>query len=413
MSADRRGGTAHSARIYPLDNEVQRYAWGSKDAIPGMLGVANPQSEPWAELWMGAHAKAPSRITLADQPTALDAAIATDPPGWLGERVAAAFDGQLPFLLKLLAAGTPLSIQVHPDQQQARAGFDREEAQGIARSAPEREYPDPHAKPELVVALEPFTALKGFRETADIAANFRDFGLAETPGLKTGLDALTGDVGESGLQHFVECWLRLAGPQRARALEQLGNHAARREGVLGEAIRLLLQLYPGDVGVFGPLILHLVHLAPGEALFLGAREPHAYLSGFAIELCAASDNVLRGGLTPKHVDVPELLRILRCEPQTPRKLQPEPGEDGLSVYPAPTRFFRLARATVAARHVLQRTQRFGIEIVLCVQGSETLTTDSGERVRLRSGHSALVPGGAPAYSIAGPGGIFVASVPAG
>ncbi|MDH3716018.1 MAG: mannose-6-phosphate isomerase, class I, partial [Gammaproteobacteria bacterium] len=355
--------------IFQLLNEVQHYAWGSKEAIPALLRVANHAAEPWAELWMGAHPRAPSRITVADRTDGLDAVVQTDPPRWLGEAVATRFAGEFPFLLKLLAAATPLSIQVHPDEDQARAGFDREEAQGVPRSAADREYPDPHPKPELVVALEPFTALKGFRNPADIAANFREFGLDGAAGLAEGLAALTTGEPGAGLQRFVESWLTLTGQQRTQALERLGKSASRREDELGAVVRQLLSLYPGDNGVFGPLVLNLVHLAPGEGLFLGAREPHAYLSGFAIELCAASDNVLRGGLTPKHVDVPELLRILRFESQAPHKLCPQPGEDGLAVYPTPTRFFRLARTTVDVNHTLQRTRRAGVEIVLCTAGN--------------------------------------------
>jgi mannose-6-phosphate isomerase len=399
--------------IFPLQNEVQHYAWGSPDAIPGLLGVANTDAQPWAELWMGAHTRAPSHVAIADQPQGLDAAIAADPQRWLGESVATRFAGEFPFLLKLLAAATPLSIQVHPDEDQARAGFNREEARGVSRSAADREYPDPHPKPELVVALEPFAALKGFREPADIAANFREFGLAGSPGLADGLTALTAGEPESGLQRFVESWLTLTGQQRTRALEQLGKSAAHREDELSVVVRQLLALYPEDNGVFGPLVLNLVHLAPGEGLFLGAREPHAYLSGFAIELCAPSDNVLRGGLTPKHVDVPELLRILSFESHAPRKLHPQPGEDGLSVYPTPTRFFRLARATVNPDHSLHRTHRAGVEIVLCTAGNVTLTAADSEPVPLSAGRSALVPGGTPAYRMEGEGEIFLASVPPG
>jgi len=394
--------------IFPLQNEVQHYAWGSQTAIPGMLGVANTQAEPWAELWMGAHPKAPSRVALADETLGLDAAIATDPRRWLGEAVASEFAGEMPFLLKLLAAETPLSIQVHPDAEQARAGFAREEALGVSRSDAEREYPDPYPKPELVVALEPFTALKGFREPADIAANFRDFEI-DGSALADGLDALSAGKSGEGLRRFVESWLTLAGEPRTLALEQLHKSATERQDDLGEAVRQLLRLYPGDVGVFGPLILNLVHLAPGEGLFLDAREPHAYLSGFAIELCAASDNVLRGGLTPKHVDVPELLRILHFKARQPQKLVPQPGEDGLSVYPSQTRFFRLARVTIDSD--LHRAQRAGIEIVLCTVGNVTLCVADGEPVTLTSGQSALVPGRTPDYRIAGRGEVFVASVP--
>ena len=392
--------------IFRLQNEVQHYAWGSQTAIPGMLGVANDNAEPWAELWMGAHPKAPSRVTIADETLDLDAAIAADPQGWLGDAVASEFGGEMPFLLKLLAAETPLSIQVHPDVEQARAGFAREEALRVPRSDAQREYPDPYPKPELVVALEPFTALKGFREPAVIAANFREF---EIDGPVLELAALTTDNSGEGLRRFVESWLTLAGEPRTLALEQLHKSAAERQDELGEAVRQLLRLYPGDVGVFGPLILNLVHLSRGEGLFLDAREPHAYLSGFAIELCAASDNVLRGGLTPKHVDVPELLRVLDFAARQPQKLAPQAGEDGLSVYPSPTRFFRLAHAKVDSD--LHRTHRAGIEIVLCTIGNITLSVADRDPVTLTSGQSALVPGSTSDYRIAGPGEVFVASVP--
>lgn len=382
--------------VVRLENPIRPYAWGSTEAIPQLLGV-EPDGRPWAEMWIGAHPASPSR---SEDGRPLTELVAADPPAVLGAGVARAFDDALPFLFKVLAAARPLSIQCHPDAEQARAGFAREEAAGIPRDAPERSYRDDSHKPELVVALSPFFALKGFREPAEIAALVAAAGVA-TLAAETRALARSGD-----LRAFFAALVTLPEDRLAAALAELAAN-------LGDApehrwVRRLLTLYPGDAGCFAPLVLNLVELAPGEALYLPARELHAYLEGTALEIMASSDNVLRGGLTGKHVDVPELLRVLDFRPGAPAVLTPRPGDDGLSRYETPAREFSLAVAEPGSAP-LERAGRRGVEILLCTDGHVELTAGA-ESARLRRGESLLVPAAVPAYRLAGPGRVHIASV---
>lgn len=306
-----------------LTNRIQRYAWGSLTAIPELLGVA-PSGAPQAELWLGAHPSAPS--TLEDG-TTLDAFIAKDPARVLGADVAARFENRLPFLLKVLAAAEPLSLQAHPSLAQAREGFAAENAAGVPLNAPHRNYRDANHKPELICALTPFHALCGFRRVGDTLRLLRGLGLDVSLLEREGLGAYFRHV--------------MSAPRDER--QALVDTVARAPAVDGFAAecalaRRLAEKYPGDAGVIGALLLNLVALQPGEALYLDAGNLHAYLEGTGIELMASSDNVLRGGLTPKHVDVNELLRVLDFTDGPPNVLR------GEYVTPAPD--FRLTRLQV-------------------------------------------------------------------
>src|SRR6266540_2262539 len=297
-----RGAGYSSARmdpaIVPLDNPVQNYAWGSRTAIADLLGRPAPGGRPEAELWIGAHPQAPSRLAavpgplgrdgVPGGPRTLDALIRSAPEAMLGPEAVRRWAGELPLLMKMIAAAEPLSIQCHPNREQALAGFAREDAEGLPRDAPQRNYRDPNHKPELVVALTRFVGLKGFRPVEEIA---RGLGSLEVPELRAA-----------------------AGAARRR-----GDDAAF------SWMERLHAKYPGDIGVFAPLLLNLFELAPEDGLFLSAGELHAYLEGTAIEVMASSDNVLRGGLTPKHVDVPELLAVGAFRPSPPVVLRPVPG----------------------------------------------------------------------------------------
>lgn len=313
----------------PIDNTPRPYAWGSPTAIAELLG-RTPGGGPEAELWFGAHPGSPSRIldpSLTDGAASLDAWLAADPRAALG----AGRPGRLPFLLKLLAAAQPLSLQAHPDPVQARAGFAREESAGLARDDPARDYKDPFAKPEMLVAISPFDALCGFRPRDESRAALA--GLAAAPGLAARHEALIAGLsarlgGPEPLADIV-AWLlgdgapgaEVSTPQ-ARLVDAVVAAASAHAGPLSAAprlVRLLARHHPGDPGIVLGLLLNEVHLEPGEAIHLPAGNIHAYLGGLGIELMVASDNVLRGGLTRKHVNVPELLRILDC---TPRRIEP-------------------------------------------------------------------------------------------
>ncbi|MFL6126930.1 mannose-6-phosphate isomerase, class I [Actinophytocola sp.] len=292
-----------------LDNPVRPYAWGSRMAIAELLGKQVPAPHPEAELWLGAHPGDPSRV---GSRSLLDV-LAADPAGQLGEAVASRWNGRLPFLLKVLAAEEPLSLQAHPSAAQAAEGYAREEARGIPRDASNRNYPDPTPKPELLCALTEFHALAGFRDPHQTVSLLR---AVSTPGLSPYVELLAAEPNREGLRALFTTWITLPQPKIDALVPPLLDECVvhvKEHGPFELECRTLLELgesYPGDAGVLAASLLNRLVLAPGEAIFLPAGNLHTYLRGTAVEVLANSDNVLRGGLTPKHVDVPELLRVL-------------------------------------------------------------------------------------------------------
>lgn len=393
-------------RIRRLRNPIRDYAWGSHRALAELMGRPYPTPGPEAELWMGAHPSAPSLVeTDSGEPTLMEW-IQRDPVGVLGAEVAERFGGELPFLFKVLAPAQALSIQTHPDAAQARAGFARENAAGIALDAPERNYRDANPKPELICALSEFTALCGFREVSSIVSGFAALELGE---LAESLAELR-SAGAAGLPAFLRGLLERTPDARqqlaaaaAAAVDRLGDESAE-----GAEIRALSQQYPGDVGVLAPLLLNLVELAPGQALYLDAGNPHAYLRGVGVELMANSDNVLRGGLTAKHVDVPELLATLRFETGPAQILLPEPG----GAYRTDSPVFELAVWNIAKDEPRRIDAARGVEILLCTEGALRIAAESGAgALELAPGQAALAPAAAGAYRLQGAGVIYRAGVP--
>ncbi|GGS25595.1 mannose-6-phosphate isomerase, class I [Actinokineospora fastidiosa] len=300
-----------------LRNAVRPYAWGSRTTIAELLGLPVPAPHPQAELWMGSHPGDPS--VLIDAGCTLLERIDADPEGQLGAPTARRWGNRLPFLLKILAAEEPLSMQAHPSAEQAAEGWAREEALGIPRDAAHRNYPDPTAKPELVCALTEFHALAGFRDphrTVELLDAVR------TPGLSPHIDLLAGQPDSDGLRALFTTWITLPSTALQALMPDLLEACVlhvKDHGEFSLECRTVLELaerYPGDAGVLAALLLNRLVLGPGEAIYLPAGNLHAYLHGTAVEILANSDNILRGGLTPKHVDVPELLRVLdfRCGP---------------------------------------------------------------------------------------------------
>ncbi|MCR8579148.1 mannose-6-phosphate isomerase, class I [Streptomyces sp. Isolate_219] len=396
-----------------LANTVRPYAWGSTTALPELLGTT-PTGEPQAEMWMGAHPGAPSRIDRGAGPVSLAEVIDAAPEAELGADAVRAFGPRLPFLLKLLAAGSPLSLQVHPDRTQAEEGFADEERRGVPIDAGHRNYKDANHKPELIVALTPFDGLCGFRHPDRAADLLEGLGVDD---LKPYVDILRATPEEDALREVLTAVLSaehhaIAGTveRTAVAADQLaakgGPHAAAYA-----AYAVLAHHYPGDPGVLAAMLLNHVRLQPGEALFLGAGIPHAYLSGLGVELMANSDNVLRCGLTPKHVDVPELLKVVRFEAGDAGVLRPE-DVDGEEVYETPIDEFRLSRfvlAPGAAPHPLaSRTP----QILLCTAGTVQLRDADEEPaagLTLAPGESAFVPAG-ERVALSGDGTLFRATV---
>ncbi|MEU0369904.1 mannose-6-phosphate isomerase, class I [Streptomyces sp. NPDC006283] len=387
-----------------LANTVRPYAWGSTTAIPELLGVA-PTGEPQAEMWMGAHPGAPSRLTrggAAEQP--LFEVIAAAPERELGEAAVAKFGPRLPFLLKILAAGAPLSLQVHPDLAQARDGYGAEESAGVPIDAPHRNYKDANHKPELICALTPFDGLCGFRAPAESAELLAGL---DVDSLKPYVDLLHAHPEEGALREVLTAVLTADREEMAHTVTEAAA-AAERLGGDYAPYATLAHHYPGDPGVIAAMLLNHVRLQPGEAMFLSAGVPHAYLDGLGVEIMANSDNVLRCGLTPKHVDVPELLRIVRFEASEPGILRPEVSPSGEEVYDTPVDEFRLSRYVLAPDAEPRDVTASTPQILLCTAGSVT----AGE-LTLAPGESAFVPAGEKAEisgTGGGPGTVFRATV---
>ncbi|MCC5481105.1 mannose-6-phosphate isomerase, class I [Streptomyces sp. NPDC059680] len=378
-----------------LDNTVRPYAWGSPTAIPHLLGV-EPTGEPQAEMWMGAHPGAPSRTARGSLVEVIDAS----PEDELGKAAVAKFGPRLPFLLKILAAGAPLSLQVHPNLEQAREGYADEERRGIPVDAPHRNYKDANHKPELICALTEFDGLCGFRDPARAADLLDGLGVAS---LKPYVDLLHAQPEDAALREVLTAILTAEPEEMAHTVAEASAACARLGGDHAPYADLARH-YPGDPGVIAAMLLNYVRLQPGEALFLGAGIPHAYLNGLGVEIMANSDNVLRCGLTPKHVDVPELLRVVRFEAGDPGVLRPEASPAGEEVYDTPIDEFRLSRYVLpgggAARDLTLDTP----QILLCTAGS----VRAGEH-ELSPGQSVFVPAGESA-EISGTGTIFRATV---
>lgn len=297
-----------------LDNPVRPYAWGSRTVIAELLGEPVPSPHPQAELWFGAHPADSSQLVHADgRRISLLDAVRADPQRLLGADRMGRWDATLPFLLKVLAADEPLSLQAHPSAVQAAEGFAREDAAGIDRGAADRNYRDANHKPELICALTEFHALVGFR---DPAATVRLLRALDVPELAGHAELLAAQPDADGLRALFTTWITLPQSMLDHLVPALQAGCVRLAGADGRfraETRTVLELserYPGDAGVLAALLLDRVALQPGEALYLPAGNLHTYLSGAGIELMANSDNVLRGGLTTKHVDVPELLRVL-------------------------------------------------------------------------------------------------------
>ena len=398
-------------KIGLLKNTIQEYAWGSTRAIPDLLGQKNPDHRPQAELWMGAHPKAPSRVEYNGRWVPLPDLIAENPVDALGKKVAEKFNNRLPYLFKVLAAARPLSIQVHPDLRQARKGFQKENARKIPLDAPHRNYRDDNHKPEALCALTRFWALSRFRKIAGILAYFQKLNLKQ---LEAELFELKKQPAADGLKRFYTALMTMASDRQKRIInEALGKIRGFESD--DPVFKWMLQLaddYPDDIGIFSPILLNLICLEPGQAMFLDAGELHAYLEGLGIELMANSDNVLRGGLTPKHVDVPELLRILKFDDRDVTLLKPRKSGEHEQVYPSPAAEFVLSVITLKREDTYRSAENRSVEIIICTRGIVTIIDCHDQtETPLRNGNSAIVPASVKQYSIKGEGTCYKAGVP--
>lgn len=345
--------------MQPIRGVAQHYAWGDASAIPHILGVV-PDGRPWAEWWLGTHPGAPAT---------------TD-----GGMPLRDVSGELPYLVKLLAAAAPLSLQTHPDTATAEAGFDREEAAGIRHDDPRRVYRDRSAKPEVLIALTPFDALCGFRPLGDTEQLLHSIGAHE----------LAAVLRSDGLESAVSALYR-------RRIDPVHVVMACRRHDSDEAhlVARLDQQYPADPSVVVTLFLNRVHLDPGQAIHLTPGNLHAYLHGVGVEVMGASDNVVRGGMTNKHVDVEELLKVLRFEPLQQPVVAPYETEPGMWHYPTPDAPFSVTRLDVSGRMPFRSVSR---SVVLCTEG-DSGPLHHGEAVYLEPGDELVLAGPATVWAV--------------
>ncbi|MFO7800728.1 MAG: mannose-6-phosphate isomerase, class I [Desulfovermiculus sp.] len=394
--------------ILPMHNPIQNYAWGSRSLLASFLGQAAPSNRPQAELWMGAHPQAPSQVWLQGDWQSLDQVIARDPKLMLGVRNRERFGPQLPFLFKVLAVEKPLSLQVHPNAQQAGTGFQEEESRAVPIRSPERNFKDQNPKPECLYALEPFWGLNGFRPPEHIA---KWFSWLAPKALKAEIEILSSNPPQAALSAMLGSLLHMDNRRRQEVLGQIHRKVRSEPGAQKKDpvywLAVLLEEYPEDIGVLAAVFLHLMHLQPGEAAFLPPGRLHAYLSGLGLELMANSDNVLRAGLTPKHVDVSELLRVLRFEHSPIKPLRAEPNEQGEARLEDMTEEFTLSVLDLGPESSRLRRLSSSIEILLCASGDLEVTDEQGGgQTRLTRGESVCIPACVSAWSISGQGRVF-------
>jgi mannose-6-phosphate isomerase len=381
-----------------LDNPVRDYPWGSATDVPEFLGV-EPGAGPVAELWIGAHPDSPSRVSRDGAARSLAEVIGTQPEAALGAWLVSRFGPALPFLLKVLSAARPLSLQVHPDKDYAARAY---AAQEQGPGGP-RDYTDGNHKPEIICALrDGFAGLDGFRPLPGTRALLAELDVPDLGWLAAGLDdadpaASLREVVTSALAGQAD-WRAVIAGVRA-ACERVAGHGGPW-GLACAAYAGVAAAYPADPGVLVALLLNYVELAASEAVFVGAGVPHCYLHGFGAELMASSDNVLRAGLTSKRVNVPELLRVLDFTPAEPEVLRAQPEPDGIeAVYRTPADDFRLSRLDLVTERAALPAGR--PQLLLCVEGTAELQDSAGSGLELRRGQSVFIPAAESGVSICG------------
>lgn len=375
---------------------IRTYAWGSRTAIAEFTGRPSPTAHPEAELWLGAHPGDPAELDGPGPRVSLAEAIHSDPEGQLGPAVRERFGDTLPFLVKVLAADEPLSLQAHPSARQAVEGYEAEDRLKVALTSPVRNYRDRSHKPELLVALTEFEALAGFRPAAGTVALLRALAVPE---LEPFIALLSGESDAAGLRALFTTWITAPQPNLDTLIPAVLDGAVGyvRSGATEFAAeaKTALELgerYPGDAGVLAALLLNRISLKPGEGIYLPAGNLHSYLRGMAMEVMANSDNVLRGGLTPKHVDVPELLRVLDFAPVLDARVHTD--RHGIeTVFQTPAPEFAASVLTLDGERLGHEIDapcaHDGPQILVCMQGSAVVRAKSGE-VLLDRGAAAWV-----------------------
>lgn len=387
-------------KLLRMENRVQKYAWGTSDFIANLLQIDKANAEPWAELWLGSHPKASS--TLTDLNISLDKAIDQSPTQLLGATCASVFAQKLPYLLKILSAKQPLSIQAHPNLEQAKLGFERENRENILLTDFTRNYQDANHKPELICALTEFHAMCGFRPAQEIVENIQQI---EIELFLTNFTKFADKPNSGNLKELFSEILnsKMEKKQQILAMTVKNLHLLQDE-LSKNWITKMLEIYPNDIGAIIPLLLNTFVLNPGEAIFLKAGVLHAYLAGTGVEIMANSDNVLRGGLTSKNVDVAELVSILNWEMKRP-EVQVSKPEEVVTTYQIPAPEFSLKKIHLVDKLTIENSKP---TILLVVNGSITVECEN-ETQSLKQGESLFVTGEAREIKLSGKGLLFVAS----
>ena len=402
-------------QILQLDNPIRHYSWGSSTVIAELQGRPTPSSRPEAELWMGAHPSAPSRVLTAEGAQRLDEFIAQSPCEVLGAATAERFGHALPFLFKLLAIEQPLSLQTHPNLEQARVGFERENDAHPAIDDERRSYPDANHKPELVCAYRPLTVLYGFRPSAQ---TLELAGAIDSRRIRHLLQPLANEKPDQVRRDLLSILLDLSTDEASSFVAEVARSCPQDDDPAFRWVHRLIGRFQRDPLVIAPLLFNLVELEPGQALYTAPGVLHAYLGGTAIEVMTNSDNVVRAGLTDKPVDPQELLSIASYETSDARPLSPESTfRDGVRQqrYGCPADEFELLRAEIDEGAELEVVEHREAGIWLCVDGRATLLHGDGgssRRLSIEPGQAAFVPADS-SYRVVGPSTLFGATVPNG
>ena len=392
----------NKVNILKLRNHIREYAWGSKTFIANLQGKDEASKEPEAELWMGTHLSAPSRVMINGREESLRDIINKHPKKMLGKKIAEEFKDELPFLFKILAAASPLSIQAHPNKAQAEKGFMRENEQNIPLNSSERNYKDDNHKPELICALTNFELMCGFQPIIEIVDRIKYLQLDDfIPRIKE----LENDPSTKNLKKMFSELMSIHNDNQTKQVSILINKITELEPrnendiLIFRWITRLAAIYPKDMGVFSPLFLNVVKLQQGEALFVKAGVLHAYLNGCGVEIMANSDNVLRGGLTQKNIDFPELIKTLKFDDKGLKRIQPKFSKNEY-IYQTTAKEFQLSKILVKDAEPFAKSNISAAEIILCTEGSGSITW-SGSTLDLKTGDSVFLPFAISEYSIDG------------
>lgn len=396
-------------RIGLLKNIVKEYSWGSYTAIPKLFGKRPPYDKPHAEVWIGAHISASSMVKTGSKWEALKDLIDKYPDEILGKECAKKYGGQLPFLFKIIAAKEPLSIQAHPNLLQAVKGLKRENSLGIPLDSSGRNYRDNNHKPECLCAITGFEALCGFRGVSETVLLLKK----ACPGtLKKQISELKNNTDPSGLKSFFTSVMTMDNDRKKSVVSE----AFQNTGIFADEnpafkwVSVIAGKYPSDIGAIAPLFLNYVYLEPGQAMFIQTGQLHAYLEGVALELMADSDNVVRGGLTPKHVDVQELLNIVKFKQLKTGIILPEKYRNE-NIYRTSAGEFVLSAINVTNSETYTSPEKRSVEIILCIEGRAVIVGSEDDKFDMAKGKTVIIPASVKKYSISGKAILYKAAVP--